>query len=288
MILQENYQLANGLTIPKLGLGTWEIDDDKVNKVVEAAIEIGYRHIDTAQAYGNERGVGEGIKNSLIAREKLFVTTKVEAEIKNYDDAFTSIKQSLKRMKLNYLDLILIHSPQPWDDFRTDKNYDKENLEVWRALEQAQIDGLVRSIGVSNFKIADLDNLLTHAKIKPVVNQFLAHISNTPTDIITYCKEQDILVEAYSPIAHGQILQHPEIKKMAEKYDVSVPQLSIKYCLELGLLPLPKSGNPKHITENAMLDFNIEKKDLDELKRIGEITDYGDANVYKVFSQGTK
>lgn len=288
MILQENYQLVNGLAIPKLGLGTWEIDDDKVNKVVEAAIEIGYRHIDTAQAYGNERGVGEGIKNSLIAREKLFVTTKVEAEIKNYDDAFTSIKQSLKRMKLDYLDLILIHSPQPWDDFRTDKNYDKENLEVWRALEQAQIDGLVRSIGVSNFKIADLDNLLTHAKIKPVVNQFLAHISNTPTDIITYCKEQDILVEAYSPIAHGQILQHPEIKKMAEKYDVSVPQLSIKYCLELGLLPLPKSGNPKHITENAMLDFNIEKKDLDELKRIGEITDYGDANVYKVFSQGTK
>lgn len=288
MILQENYQLVNGLAIPKLGLGTWEIDDDKVNKVVEAAIEIGYRHIDTAQAYGNERGVGEGIKNSLIAREKLFVTTKVEAEIKNYDDAFTSIKQSLKRMKLNYLDLILIHSPQPWNDFRTDKNYDKENLEVWRALEQAQIDGLVRSIGVSNFKIADLDNLLTHAKIKPVVNQFLAHISNTPTDIITYCKEQDILVEAYSPIAHGQILQHPEIKKMAEKYDVSVPQLSIKYCLELGLLPLPKSGNPKHITENAILDFNIEKKDLDELKRIDEITDYGDANVYKVFSQGTK
>lgn len=288
MILQENYQLVNGLAIPKLGLGTWEIDDDKVNKVVEAAIEIGYRHIDTAQAYGNERGVGEGIKNSLIAREKLFVTTKVEAEIKNYDDAFTSIKQSLKRMKLNYLDLILIHSPQPWNDFRTDKNYDKENLEVWRALEQAQIDGLVRSIGISNFKIADLDNLLTHAKIKPVVNQFLAHISNTPTDIITYCKEQDILVEAYSPIAHGQILQHPEIKKMAEKYDVSVPQLSIKYCLELGLLPLPKSGNPKHITENAILDFNIEKKDLDELKRIDEITDYGDANVYKVFSQGTK
>lgn len=288
MILKENYTLEDGRSIPKLGLGTWEIDDSLVADVVEKAINLGYRHIDTAQAYGNERGVGEGIKNSPIARENLFITTKVEADIKNYQEALASIKHSLNTMKLDYLDLVLIHSPQPWDDFRTNKTYFEENLDVWHALEKAQKDGLVRSIGVSNFQVKDLDYLLEHAQTKPVINQFLVHISNTPNEIIDYCKRHDILVEAYSPIAHGQIIQHPEIKEIADKYGVSVPQLSIKYCLELGLLPLPKSGNPKHIVENATLDFTISKEDLKQLQTIEQIKDYGEAEIYKVFSQGTK
>lgn len=288
MILQEQFLLADGKSIPKLGLGTWEIADEAVADVVKSAIELGYRHIDTAQAYGNERGVGEGIRKSGVPREALFITTKVEAEIKNYDDALASIKHSLKIMELDYLDLILIHSPQPWADFRTNKTYFEENLAVWRALEEAQNEGLVRSIGVSNFKVSDLEHLIAHSKSKPVINQFLAHITNTPHDVIDYCQSNDILIEAYSPIAHGQILNHPDIQTIAEKYNVSVPQLCIKYCLALGLLPLPKSSNPAHIEANAQLDFNLSPEDLEQLKKMDTIANYGDAEVFKVFSEGTK
>ncbi len=199
--------LSNGKNIPVLGLGTWFIDDGKVAGAVVSAVKIGYRHIDTAQAYDNEKGVGTGIKACGIPREELFVTSKVAAEAKTYDAAAKSIDETLDKMGLGYIDLMLIHSPQPWAEWRNDKRYFEENIQVWKALEDAYAAGKVKAIGVSNFLIDDLENLIAHCEIKPMVNQLLIHIGNTPAELIAYCKEQDIVVEAYSPIAHGEALK---------------------------------------------------------------------------------
>ncbi|MEP9417073.1 aldo/keto reductase [Gordonia sp. VNQ95] len=282
MILNDTYTLANGVTIPKLGLGTWFVDDDKAARAVRDAVEVGYRNIDTAQAYGNERGVGEGVRTSGVARDDLFVSTKLAAEIKNYDDAVAAIDGSLSTMGLEYLDLMLIHSPQPWADFRGG-DYAEGNREAWRALEEAYTAGKLRSIGVSNFQQGDLENILTGSTVAPHVNQILVHVGSTPSDLIAYCASKDILVEAYSPIAHGKILENPEVVAMAERYGVSVPQLCIRYVIELGTVALPKTANPDHMRSNADVDFTISDTDMDSLRAM-HIRDYGDAGAFPVFS----
>lgn len=283
MVLNETYTLSNGLSIPKVGLGTWLIPDEEVASAVKSAIGVGYRHIDTAQAYGNERGVGEGIRSSGVPREQIFITTKVAAEIKNYDLAAASIDESLKKLDCGPADLIIIHCPQPWAEFRGAKRYFKENKEVWKALEDAYLAGKVKSIGVSNFLVDDLQNILEDCRIKPMVNQILLHIGETPQDLLSFCKEQDILVEAYSPIAHGQALNNAEIAAVAKRYGVTIPQLCIQYTLQLGTVSLPKSSNPEHIKSNVQLDFTISDEDMAVLAGIGQ--DYGDDSWWPVFSK---
>lgn len=283
MILEEKYMLSNGVKIPKLGLGTWFISDEDAVQAVKEAVKIGYRHIDTAQAYQNERGVGEGIRTSGVNREELFVTTKLAAEVKSYDEAVASIDNSLQTLGLDYIDLMIIHSPKPWMEFHGEDAYAEGNREAWRALEEAYKAGKLRAIGVSNFQQADIDNILESCTVKPMVNQILAHISNTPATLIEYCEANDILVEAYSPVAHGELLKNQELIKMAEKYGVSVPQLSIRYCLELGMLPLPKTANPAHMKNNAEVNFIISEKDMELLKNIERIKDYGDASMFPVY-----
>jgi len=283
MIFEETYTLANGVKIPKLGLGTWEISDDKVAQAVRDAIKIGYRHIDTAQGYMNERGVGEGVRTSGIPRQEIFVTTKLDASIKTYDEAVVAINQSLAKLDIDYIDLLLIHSPQPWSDFRGG-NYDKGNRETWRAMEEAYKAGKLKAIGVSNFEQHDLDNLLNSGMTAPMVNQILVHISNTPLELIKYSQSKNILVEAYSPIAHGEMLKNQHIVKIAAKYGVTVPQLAIRYTLQLDTLPLPKTANPKHMQENASLDFVISDEDMEMLKHIEPIKDYGEFSHFPVFS----
>nr|WP_314260777.1 aldo/keto reductase [uncultured Devosia sp.] len=282
MILQDTYELSNGISIPKLGLGTWRIDDDKVAQAVRDAVEIGYRHIDTAQGYGNERGVGEGVKSSGVSRDQLFVTTKIQADFKNHAEAASSIDGSLEAAGLDYYDLIIIHAPQPWKQFRNGEHFFEGNLEAWRALEEAQQAGKVRSIGVSNFEEIDMRNILDNGKVKPVINQVLSHVGNTPFELIDFCKRNDILVEAYSPVAHGSLVDNQDIAGIAERYGVSVPQLCIRYCLELGLLPLPKTANPDHMRSNADVDFEISAEDMTTLKAYGSV-DYGDASAFPVF-----
>lgn len=281
-ILNETYTLSNGIVIPKLGLGTWFIDDDKVAQVVRDAIELGYRNIDTAQAYGNERGVGEGIRTSGVKREDIFVSTKLAAEIKNYDDAAAAIDESLRKMGLDFVDLMLIHSPQPWADFRGG-DYFEGNVEAWRALEDAFKAGKIRSIGVSNFLEKDLQNIFANSTVMPVVNQVLAHVGNTPTELIEYCRQRDILVQAYSPIAHGKMLQNPQVAAVAEKYSVSVPQLCIRYTLQLGTQSLPKTGNKDHLAANAQVDFEISAEDMETLRTL-DAKDYGEHTVFPVYS----
>lgn len=283
MILQETYTLSNGVEIPKLGLGTWFIDNANAASAVTAAVKIGYRHLDTAQAYGNEEGVGEGIRTSGVSRDELFVTTKLAAEVKSYEKAVEAIDGSLKTMGLDHLDLMIIHSPQPWREFRAEDRYFEGNREAWRALEEAYEAGKLRAIGVSNFEREDIDNLLGACNVKPMVNQILVHIANTPNELISYSQQQELLVEAYSPIAHGELLKNERVREIADKYDVSVPQLSIRYTLQLGLLPLPKTENPEHMKSNAQVDFEITNEDLETLKNIDPLDDYGEASAMPVF-----
>lgn len=284
MILNETYTLADGTAIPKLGLGTWFIDDDKAAQAVREAVKLGYRLIDTAQAYGNERGVGEGVRTCGLPREQLFVASKVAAELKDYDSAAKSIDETLNKMGLDYLDQIIIHSPQPWTEFRVEKRYFEENRAVWRALEDAQAAGKVKVIGVSNFLRDDLENLLSDCRVRPMVNQILLHISNTPLELMEYCQKNGIAVEAYSPIAHGEILNQPEIKAMAEKYGVTVPQLCIRYTLQLGAISLPKTANPEHMKTNAEVDFEISAQDMEVLKNFKKIESYGASSGFPVYS----
>lgn len=284
MILQESYRLANGVQIPKLGLGTWFIEDDKAAQAVRDAVAAGYRLIDTAQAYGNERGVGEGVRTCGLPREQLFVTSKVAAEAKSYEAAAQSIDETLAKMGLEYLDMMIIHSPQPWAEFRVENRYFAENKEVWRALEDAYEAGKLRAIGVSNFLQDDLENLLESCRIKPMVNQILLHITNTDKALLEYCRAQGILVEAYSPIAHGEALKNPEITRMAEKYGVTPARLCIRYVLQLGTVALPKTANPAHMRDNSAVDFQISPEDMQTLEAMEKIESYGEFDVFPVFS----
>lgn len=282
MILNETLTLANGHAIPKLGLGTWFIEDGAAARAVPAAVEIGYRNIDTAQAYGNEHGVGKGVRSCGVPREELFISSKVAAEIKDHRKAAAAIDASLTELGLEYLDLMLIHSPQPWDDWRGG-SYAEGNREVWRALEEAHREGKIRSIGVSNFQRQDLENILSACTVAPQVNQILLHIGSTPDDLLLYCEEHHLLVEAYSPIAHGEILRNTEVAAVAERYSVTVPQLCIRYALQLGTVPLPKTTNPEHMRSNAEVDFVISDSDLEFLRSL-KITDYGTFSRFPVFS----
>ncbi|MDJ1370502.1 aldo/keto reductase [Gulosibacter molinativorax] len=281
-ILNETYTLSNGVEIPKLGLGMWFIEDDKAAQAARDAIEIGYRNIDTAQAYGNERGVGEGVRTAGVARQELFISTKLAAEIKDYDAAVAAIDGSLETMGLDYIDLMLIHAPQPWDDFRGG-DYADGNREAWRALEDAFKAGKLRAIGVSNFLQEDLENVFETATVTPHVNQVLVHVGNTPSELLNYCVSKNILVQAYSPIAHGEILTNPQVAAIAEQYGVTVPQLSIRYTLQLGTQSLPKTANPDHMRENAQVDFEISAADMEKLRSL-DARDYGEHSVFPVYS----
>lgn len=281
---EKTLTLNNGVKIPQLGLGTWFIDDDKAADAVKAAVGLGYRHIDTAQAYGNERGVGEGIRTCGISREELFVVSKVAAEHKTYEEAKAGIDETLRKTGLDYLDMMIIHSPQPWVEVNQSENrYAEGNRAAWRALEEAYAEGKLKAIGVSNFQIGDLESLMETAGIRPMVNQVLCHISNTPLELIEFCRKQDIVVEAYSPIAHGEILKQPEIKKIADKYGVSVPQLCIRYTLQLDAVSLPKTANPDHMKTNAAVDFQIRAEDMEVLKNFKKIESYGANSGFPVY-----
>lgn len=284
MILQETYTLPGGVRIPKLGLGTWFIPDGDAAEAVRQAVAVGYRLIDTAQAYGNEAGVGAGVKSCGVPRDEIFVTSKVAAEHKTYESAAKSIDESLAKMGLDYIDMMIIHSPQPWVEVnQSDNRYIEGNREAWRALEDALKAGKVRAIGVSNFLKDDLDSLWETAEVKPMVDQVLCHISNTPLSLMKYCRDKDILVEAYAPVAHGEALKNPAIGAMAEKYKVTIPQLCIRYCLQLGAVALPKTANPEHMKANSAVDFEISDADMDTLTKFEKIRDYGEFSRFPVF-----
>jgi len=273
MIVDERYKLNNGQRIPKVALGTWQVSDDEAEAVVESSIAAGYRHIDTAIAYGNEAGVGRGIRAAMdsqgLHRESIFVTSKIPAEVKTHEGTVACIQESMDRLDCFHVDMMLIHAPRPWAEMgKPGNNYYAENLEVWKALEDAYAAGKFRAIGVSNFDVDDLKNIMDECTVMPAVNQVRVHIGHVPYEIIEFCEQNGILVEAYSPNAHGNLANVPVICQMAAKYDVSVPQLASRFILQLGLLPLPKSTHGERILQNADLDFEIMPADMAELLEI--------------------
>lgn len=281
---QEIKKLSNGVEIPVLALGTWFIDDDKVGEAVKSAVKLGYRHIDTAQAYGNEQGVGKGIRSCGVPREQIFVTSKVAAEYKTYEEAAASIDRSLANMGLDYIDMMIIHSPQPWDKVnQREDRYVEGNRAAWRALEDAYKAGKLRAIGVSNFLQEDIEKLWETAEIKPMVNQVLCHISNSPLELIDYCQKKGMAMEAYSPVAHGEALKNKAIADIAEKYGVTIPQLCIRFDIQLGMIVLPKTANPEHMKVNGDVDFIISDDDMEILKHVERIKDYGKHSIFPVF-----
>jgi len=262
-MLKENFVLNNGVQIPKIGFGTWQISNEDAVGAVEVALKAGYIHIDSASGYGNEEGVGQAVRASGIPREELFITTKVPAEIKTYEEAVANIEFSLAKLDLGYIDLLLIHAPQPWDKpWQSGHRYYEENVAVWKALEEFYKAGKVKSIGISNFFVADMENMLANCEIKPMVNQISYHIGNTQKDAVAFCRKHDILVQGYSPIATGRLLDNEEVGKMADKLGVSIAQLCIKYVLQKDILPLPKSNNAERIVDNTKLDFVISDEDM--------------------------
>lgn len=276
MTLSDTYQLNNGEKIPVVGFGTWQTPDGEVaEKSVIAAIDAGYRHIDTAAIYKNEGSVGRGIANASVAREALFVITKLWNDNVTYEQAAAAIDESLARLGLDYLDLYLIHWPNP-ERIRETIGYEKRNAEVWRAMEDAVTAGKIKSIGVSNFRPHHIDALLKTAKIVPAVNQLYINPSDQQEEVVAYNKAHGILTEAYSPLGRGELLEVPAIVEIAEKYGKSTAQVVLKWSLQKGYLPLPKSVTPSRIIENGQLfDFDLSDDELtaiDQLHGVGSLT----------------
>lgn len=268
-ILTDTYTLANGVKIPKVGFGTWQTPDgDVAYEAVSNALKAGYRHIDTAKVYGNEESVGRAIKDSEIVREDFFITTKCPAETKTYEGVLADFDSSLKRLQLDYVDLYLIHAPWSW---RTIGQSDDEgNKEAWRAFENIYESGRAKAIGISNFDVKDMTKLFSVAKIKPMVNQIQYYVGFTEPNITKFSKENDLLVEAYSPLATGHMLENEQVVALAKKYGVTTAQIAIRFCLENGTLPLPKATSLGHIEDNAAVDFEISVEDMKVLNTLSD------------------
>ena len=258
------FTLANGVKIPAIGFGTWQIPSgDAAYNSVAAALKSGYRHIDTALAYGNEASVGQAIRDSGIDRNGIFVTSKLPAEVKSYERVVRYAEKTVKNIGLDFIDLYLIHAPWPWNEIGAD--YTKENIQVWKAMEEFYESGKTRAIGISNFNVKDINAILETCRIRPMVNQIKLHIGHRQEEITEHCRKNDILVEGYSPLATGRILENPSISAIAEKYGRSVAQVSVRYVLQKGALPLPKSTHPEFIKQNFDIDFEIGQEDMNYL-----------------------
>ena len=263
----KSYELSNGLSIPSIGFGTWQTPDgDVAEESVLYALEAGYRHIDTAAIYGNEESVGRAIKKSGIDRSELFITTKLWNNNHSYEKAAQAIDESLAKLGLDYVDLYLIHWPSPVDlrpDFATG------NAESWKAMEEAVTAGKIKAIGVSNFHPHHLDELLKTATIKPVVNQVFLNPSDMQPEIVNYCQDKGILLEAYSPLGTGKIFEVEALKEIADTYNKTVAQVVLRWSLQHGFLPLPKSVTKSRIQENLdVFDFVISDEDMAKINEL--------------------
>ena len=263
--LTDVFTLSNGVKIPCLGYGTWQTPDGEITEnCVKSAIEAGYRHIDTAFAYGNEQSVGNGIKKSGVSRSELFVTTKHWVTERGYEKTVAAAENSMKLLGLDYLDLYLVHWPCVE---KCSENWEEINLDTWRGFEKLYKDGKIRAIGVSNYQSKHLETLFRNAEIAPMVNQLEFHPGYTQLDNVKYAQEKGLLVEGWSPLGSGAVLGDAGLKKIADKYGKSTAALCIRFALQCGVLPLPKSTNPQRIKDNAdVFGFSICDEDMETLK----------------------
>lgn len=265
------YTMNDGLTIPKVGFGTFKAaDGEEAYQSTLEAIKAGYRHIDTAAYYRNEESVGRAIKDSGIAREELFVTTKLWNDAHSYEGAKAALAASLERLQLDYVDLYLIHWPNPK---AIRDHWQEDNAEAWRYMEEAQKAGLIRSIGVSNFLVHHLEALAKTAKVTPAVNQIRLAPGCYQEEVVDYCRKHDIVIEAWGPLGQGEIFSNADMKALAEKYGKTVAQVALAWSLYEGFLPLPKSVHKDRIKENLdFADIQLSAEDADAIRHLAGAT----------------
>ncbi len=256
--------LSNGVEVPCIGYGTWQTPDgETARNCVKNAIELGYRHIDTAAAYGNEASVGEGIRDSGVKRDELFITTKHWISERGYEKTVKAVETSLTALGLDYLDLYLIHWPMVK---KIDENWEEINADTWRGFEKMYKDGKIRAIGVSNFLPHHLESLKKNSTVAPMVNQIEFHPGYSQPEVVDYCKKENILVQAWSPLGSGAVLKDEFLAGIAAKYNKSVAQLCIRYAIQNGIVPLPKSTNRERIADNMkVFDFSISAEDMEKI-----------------------
>lgn len=259
--LQDTIKLNNGVDMPRLGLGVFKVEDgQEVINSVKWALEHGYRSIDTAAAYKNEEGVGQALKDSGLNREEIFVTSKLWNSDQGYEETLQAFETSLEKLGLEYLDLYLIHWP-----------VEGKYKESWKAMEKLYQDGKIRAIGVSNFQPHHLDDLLKDAEVTPVINQVELHPKLAQQEVRDYCEKHDIVVEAWSPLMQGQILEEPVIQELAEKYNKTAAQIVIRWDLQIGIVTIPKSTKQHRIQENAdVFDFQLTDEEVVKITQLNE------------------
>ena len=262
--MNENFKvLSNGIKMPSIGFGTYKSgNDEETAKIIKYALNIGYRQIDTASFYGNEVGIGNGIKESGINREDIFLVTKLWNDDHGYDKTIEAFNKSLEKLQVNYIDLYLIHWPN------------KLNSETWKAFEYLYKTGKVKSIGVCNFKIGHLEELKKTAKIMPMVNQIEIHPQSSKNDMLSYCEENNIQLVAWSPIMRGKLFSNELMINLAEKYKKTIAQIILRWHFQRGVIPIPKSSNEERIKENLnIFDFELSINDMKSIDLLNEGND---------------
>lgn len=263
----EKIQLSNGIEIPQIGFGTWQIPSGTViRESVRSAFDAGYRHIDTAAAYFNEEGVGQAIAESGLTRSELFITTKLHNEDHGYDLTMKGFEKSLKALGLDYVDLYLIHWPNP---IAHRHHWQEANAGSWKAMEELHKAGLIKAIGLSNFQIRHIEELMKSATITPMVNQIRLFAGEQQSELVSYCKKMGMVIEAYSPLGTGNLLKNETIASLAERYGKSAAQISLRYLVQKGFVVLPKSIRDETIRENlTVFDFTLTEETMDLLDRM--------------------
>jgi len=257
----KNYTLTNGITIPEIGFGTWLLEADKVTEPLKIALAKGYTHIDTAAIYNNEKEIGAVLKNANVKREELFITSKCWNSERGYEKTLAAFEQTLANLQTDYLDLYLIHWPANETQFP--KNWQELNAGTWKAFEEIYASGRAKAIGVSNFNTNHLTALFETAIVKPMVNQIEFHPGHSQVELVQFCQAHNLLIQAWSPLGSGRILNNDLIVSLAKKYAVSVGQICINYCLAKGTLPLPRSSSEQNIEANlSSTHFELSQEDV--------------------------
>ena len=261
--------LINQTVMPSIGFGTWRLEDDKETEaIIIEALNQGYRHFDTAAYYQNEQRLGKAFEKAGFERQALYITSKVPSSVKDPKETLKVFEQSLKDLQTDYLDLYLIHGPAPKDQRHESHKFNEGNVLVWQTLEKLYLDGKVKAIGVSNFSLADLTNIRTHAKIMPMVHQIPFYAGLPQTALREDANMTKMLIQAYSPLAKGALIDHPVVLDLAMKYQRTPAQVLIQYCLSMGTVPLPKTKTPHRMQENLASYFSMSQEDIDQLTHL--------------------